>query len=64
MNSPFALFMHVLQSPTPPPMESYDDVLPPAHPLRALILRCFVRDPDARPTAFDLLQDPFLTSGE
>ena len=59
MNSPFALFMHVLQSDAPPPLDSYDDaMLPPA--LRALLLRCFSRDHDARPCAEELLQDAFM----
>ena len=63
MNSPFALFMHVLQSDAPPPLDSYDDaMLPPA--LRALLLRCFSRDHDTRPSAEELLQDPFMLQHE
>ena len=59
MNSSFALFMHVIQSAHPPPLDSYDDaMLPPA--LRALVLRCFTRDYESRPSADELLEDPFM----
>jgi len=58
--TPMALFYHVASTDGPPPLDSYD--LSP--PLRALILRCFERDPQKRCHAADLILDPFLVALE
>ena len=54
--TPMALFYHVASTNDPPPIDSYD--LSPA--LKALILRCFERDPRKRAHAFEVLDDPFF----
>ena len=54
--TPMALFYHVASTDAPPPIDSYD--LSPA--LKALILRCFERDPRKRAHAFEVLDDPFF----
>ena len=54
--TPMALFYHVASTNDPPPIDSYE--LSPA--LKALILRCFERDPRKRSHAFEVLQDDFF----
>ena len=54
--TPMALFYHVASTNDPPPIDSYE--LSPA--LKALILRCFERDPRKRAHAFEVLDDPFF----
>ncbi|KAJ8608434.1 hypothetical protein CTAYLR_009595 [Chrysophaeum taylorii] len=54
------LLIHVITFDRPPPLDSYD--LGPD--LKALILRCFEFDPSRRPTAAELIEDPFLALGD
>ena len=49
--SPMALFYHIAHTDGPPPLEPYAERLEKSPRLRALLLRCFTRDPDARPSA-------------
>eukprot|EP00968_Pinguiococcus_pyrenoidosus_P018370 scaffold1901_cov236-Pinguiococcus_pyrenoidosus.AAC.4 len=53
--SAWALFTHIKQTTGPPPMP---DDLPSA--LHAFLVRCFERDPQQRPHAVELLQDPWI----
>jgi serine/threonine protein kinase len=54
-----ALMYHITHSEGPPPLPEH---MPPR--LRSFLLRCFVRDPATRPSARELLSDPFLTQGD
>lgn len=55
-STPMALFYHVASTTEPPPIDQYNL----SSSLRAFILRCFERDPQRRPHAVELRQDPFL----
>lgn len=57
--SAVALMYHITHSEGPPPLPEH---MPPL--LRAFLLRCFERDPATRPSARELLSDPFLTQGD
>lgn len=54
--TPMALFYHVASTEGPPPLDAYD--LSPL--LKALLLRCFERDPRKRAHAEELADDPYL----
>ena len=57
LGNPMALFLHIRETCDLPPM-SHDDV---PLILRQLIEKCFLRDPDKRPTAGQLISDDFFT---
>ena len=60
--NPFALFMHVLSHETlTPPLDGYAQ-LERDRPLRELVERAFTRDPEARPSAAELLRDPAIAN--
>jgi len=57
--SPMALFFFIVQTTEPPPLPTK------IHPaLHTFLLRCFDRDSKQRPSAKELLQDPFLLMEE
>ena len=57
LGNPMALFLHIRETCDPPPMSHNDVPLI----LRQLIEKCFLRDPDKRPTAGQLISDDFFT---
>ena len=58
--TPWAMMFHIASSNKPP-----DGIPDSCHPmLRTMMLKTFERDPDKRPSATELLSDPFLTSAE
>jgi len=58
--TPMVLFYHVIQSNEPPPMDGFGL----SEALQNFIRRCFERDVKRRPTAMELLEDPFLRDVE
>jgi serine/threonine protein kinase len=55
-NSPLVLMYHISKVDTPPPLPASI-----SENLRHFLLRCFDRNPATRPSAVELLNDPFLT---
>ncbi len=57
LKTPVALIQWIRKCDTGPPLPEDSDISPA---LRAFLGRCFIRDPTKRPTARELLSDPFL----
>jgi serine/threonine protein kinase len=62
ISNPVALYNHVKTQTGPPPMvfPAMDPVEDSLSDLKSLIARCFRHNPDERPSARELLNDPFL----
>jgi serine/threonine protein kinase len=62
ISNPVALYNHVKAQTGPPPMvfPAMDPVEDSLSDLKSLVARCFRQNPDARPSARELLNDPFL----
>ncbi len=58
LKTPVALIQWIRKSESGPPLPEDSDTWSPA--LRSFLGRCFIRDPTERPTARELLSDPFL----
>ncbi len=58
LKTPVALIQWIRKSKSGPPLPEDSDTWSPA--LRSFLGRCFIRDPTKRPTAHELLSDPFL----
>ncbi len=57
LKTPVALIQWIRKSENGPPLPEDGDISPA---LRVFLGRCFIRDPTKRPTALELLSDPFL----
>lgn len=61
LSNPVALYNYVKRQTSPPALNlSTSDDLESIAALKTLVAKCFRHDPDQRPTAQDLLKDPFL----